>query len=769
VIFHDEEADPNFILDNDGNFVANSEPNNQLYAENAGNLGRFGRVVAAYDGLDNQPLGEDFFSLGGAPGTNGAISLEVFVDMDQDGDVDLVDFDRDGRLDIVDVDQDGRMDVIDGRANYVDVRSLASVPVSAGATNGISGLGVLDYVAVTGVGFSQQSANITGENWSNERVLVSQDLLAEYNDTSSNETDFVSLVSDFATANGGRGGDAYTQTGYSIGDISVATGDNDLGEATSLVIATNIADGVPSISDDILRAQIGHGAFQSSDSGGVYVPYRAGREGLTGDTDVHVPADGADAGNFPVNGNGGRGGNASGIQGQIRDLNTSLEATNFENDHLVGAIYVNTPNLLDESISSDAGQISITSTTGSIDSGENTLVSQIGHNSIVNASADNMGGVGASAPGGEDGSSQTENADGGDGGDASVLQRRIKGEIFVMTGSDDLDGGPGDFSLELTAGNTDPSGGDNIVISQIGHGRLANAIGGAGGDGDDAQFRGNGGNGGDATVTQEAIIDTGITIDLVDVPNSYDGNGLLVSATSLSGSTDIIRSQIGHGDIASALGGDAGNGTPEFNVNEQRNQTANGGQGGNAVVNQAGYNYDITIDAGANEDGDDAVQILSSAAATTNGAEDHILAAVGHGGIGFALSGAGGDGGLNGAVTGIPNEPELNLVDGDFFGVTQQGDTVGAIDTDNRIVLGTTRRGGNAGDAIVNLNIDGTGQIIAGRAGAANDVGIDDTNGAVLMVVRAFNQAFQRRFPMVMVAMVVLQSQQLLLFMVMYQ
>ncbi len=133
VIFHDEEADPQFILDASGNLVANNEANNTLHATDAANLARFGRVVATYDEYQSGEQGNDLNNL----------SLRVFVDMDRDGDVDLVDFDRDGRLDIVDLDHDGRMDQIDGRANYV----------VAGAVNRITGLGVLDYAAVTGKGF----------------------------------------------------------------------------------------------------------------------------------------------------------------------------------------------------------------------------------------------------------------------------------------------------------------------------------------------------------------------------------------------------------------------------------------------------------------------------------------------------------------------------------------------------------------------------------------------------------------------------------------
>ena len=98
VIFHDEEADPQFILDGQGNLVANDQFNNALFAEDTENLERFGRVVATYDGFTNQPNGEDFFSVTGNFGDANAterLSLEVFVDVDRDGDIDFVDLDRD--------------------------------------------------------------------------------------------------------------------------------------------------------------------------------------------------------------------------------------------------------------------------------------------------------------------------------------------------------------------------------------------------------------------------------------------------------------------------------------------------------------------------------------------------------------------------------------------------------------------------------------------------------------------------------------------------
>jgi len=178
-------------------------------------------------------------------------------------------------------------------------------------------------------------------------------------------------------------------------------------------------------------------------------------------------------------------------------------------------------------------------------------------------------------------------------------------------------------------------------------------------------------------------------------------------------------------------GGNAGDGSPEWNVNEQRNQTANGGLGGDAIINQAGYNYDIIMDIGYNMTGPYALDIVASAANVNTGKENHILANVGHGGLGLAVSGNGGNGGLSGATNGIQGRIDPNLVDSDYnyTGAQVNGDTPYAIDKTNGFYLGTERAGGHAGIAIVNQNIGGTGRILSGRT-VFNDYGIDDLNGA---------------------------------------
>ena len=739
-IFHDEEADPEFIKDNQGNYVLNNEENNTLYAENSENMGRYGRVVATYDGLvaqdqENQDLFD--FTKNEHP-INGTLSLQVFVDMDQDGSVDLVDFDRDGRLDIVDVDGDGLMDVIDGRANYVQSASYTSTA----DYNEITGMGVLDYVAVTGLNFD---ATKTEGGWSTQQALTTTDLLAQYNGQS--KTVQTSLVSDFATANGGRGGDAYTQAGFTVGDISVHTGEDGSGAEDSLIISVNNVDDTSGGGgNDTHRALIGHSAWQVSDSAASYAELRAGRESFEQASSVNVSADGGNGGAYALNGNGGRGGYSQVIQGVERDLAGYTDGTNTINmgelDHLVGNVSINSQTITDTLEGPKRLTLSAVTNDGY---GNNLSIVRIGHDTYGAAYADNKGGDGNS----NGTSSQTENAIGGAGGVASIEQNQIKGTLLVKAGADD--NSDGDYSVEILAQkgtSTNVSGDSDTIISQIGHGRYATALGGVGGKGDDGQFSGDGGAGGAANIAQTAILDSGITVDLVDFTSTSDlaglfGNGLKLQADMFEGSDNIVRAMIGNSDLAFATAGNGGDGSTDFAVTEQRGQTANGGEGGSAQIIQYGYGYDITLDIGSNFNGGDALLISSSAAHANAGDNAHILSGVGHGGLARTVAGAGGNAGLTGGSDGLSVSADPNLVDADYdyAGSDSKVDNAFAIDTANQFVSGVDRRGGDAGDAITLVNYQGTGRSLASRTSANNDYGIDDTDGASINV--HINDAYQ--------------------------
>lgn len=688
VILHDEEADPEFILGKNLNgeliYVKNTDANNAKWGGMAENLQRFGRRVATYDA----------FAVNGDSVDNGP----VFADINGDGAVDLVDFDRDGAFDIVDVDGDGVMDQIDGRANYVVAPTFWGVPY------GITGLGVLDYVAVTGKTLSQGDA--TG-GWRLASAVYGTDQAQAYlgaNSTSRTET---TLVGDFATANGGRGGDAYAITSYLSGDITVNTAVNAKGDAASLVVSANLTDDTTAGSGkDMHRALIGHAGNTIADASGAMADYRAGiASGIVGNTG-YMPANGGDAGNYAVTANGGRGGNAVVMQGVARDNDGRWDDVRTENDFLVGNIFINAMNPF---AGGSAGAVEIGSF-ADMDYGDNVAVAQIGHFGGAVA----MGGTGGdgASKGGETGTpndSQTEVANGGAGGAALITQNHLKGSIVLHAGENQADGS---VSFKVTAENgagVSPAGGGNTVLARLGHGRMADAVGGAGGDGNDGQAKGNGGAGGDAAVTQKAILDAPVLVDLVDPVFGFFGNGMKVAAKDGEAAGDIVRAQVGLGDMAWVTGGAGGKGATEWEVKEQINQSADGGAGGDARLEQAGYNLDITLDIGANKTGGPSLEVAAEENATTDLGGDHTLAAIGHGGYGVATGGAGGAGGAAGATDGI-NSGTSDIVDSDYNYLGQTGMGVDyAIDVRNVATFGTTRRGGAGGDAVLSLNHDGTG------------------------------------------------------------
>ena len=689
VIFHDEEGDPQYILDAGGNLVLNDTNNNMAFAANANNQTRFGRDVAVYEA--------DL-------GTNN--DLARFIDLDQDGDVDLVDFDGDGRIDIVDVDKNGIYDQIDGRSVYGDV-ALAG------------GFNIMDYTTVTGL--APETANHVEGGWT----------LSDRNAGLVDEGGPFTRGGDFSTANGGRGGDAYTSVGQTIGDIEIDTGsDNDAaGNVDSLIVRSTqtdliVATGGPR---DVGIARVGHGSFQFSDTAGSYSDRNAGRvetQRLVGNDEIaiqgHETADGGNANYFAINASGGRGGDATAIQG-------------INGSHLSGDIYINVTDdeqPLDLQVgranASDARRITVEAT-ATTDAGTGPChchCGQIGHGAqgaasagewtglhgpLINAGDGNVGGNGASLGilAGDSDTSQTEIANGGRGGDGVLTQNAINGNIFVQTGGDDLSGNDASLQILATKGTIVPSGPNDIVIAQVGHGRFGQASGGDGGIGYDGQWKANGGRGGDATITQNRIT-SNISIDLVDTADGYYGNGMLIESQVQESGQHIVRAQTGHGDLAFAEGGEGANASDadsgKSHVVEQLNQQADGGRGGDALINQSGYTGNLTLDIGSNLTSPDAngLEIISHVDTVLVGTNNHVLANIGHGGYGEAITHGGGDGGNQDTnIPTITSGLDPNLRDG--------------IDDANRIQLGTDRNGGRGGHATSNINVGGTtGDIFVG-------------------------------------------------------
>ncbi|MCT4656492.1 MAG: hypothetical protein N4A65_11840 [Cohaesibacter sp.] len=729
IIFHDGEGDPQYLIDDQGNadpaddvYVFNDPANNALDPlRNAGvNTERFGRVVGGYEadlGVGN--------------------NTPRYVDLNRDGAVDLVDFDADGRIDIVDVDKNGVYDRIDGRASFGD---------------NTSGWGILDYVAVTGKQPDVAGHKEGGWTLSNQLAKGDQGI-------SASET----LVGDFSTSNGGRGGDAKTQVGYILGDVAVDTGDPTSGE-DSLLVKSHVQDDIVATGGkyDISVARIGHGGYQFSDTDGTYSDYASGRveTGRLNGQSVnegqgHDAADGGNAGEFAMNASGGRGGDATLIQGVARDLDGNAGMAS-ETDHLVGNIYINVPDFVADGSASDhekpqdltlgsahsAGSKRVTvSASTNNDAGENLSVAMIGHGSEAWATANNTGGAGASFGGVAPTSSQTEIANGGRGGDVDLTQNQIKGLITVMAGADDATT-DGDYSVQILAEKgpaITAAGSYNTIVSQIGHGRVAGASGGDGGAGDDGQQRADGGRGGDVDLTQAAILDARILIDTHEENaggNSdadYYGNGMLIDSSVKLGSGQIVRAQAGSGDLAFineargargySSGGKGGAATTDSAVIEQLNQTANGGRGGDATLNQAGYSNDIVLDLGANEVSattiaGGALTIKTHVDTIFTGTNNHVLGTVGHGGYGHVLVNSGGAGGLRDGTYAITSGDDPN----------QRTD----IDNAMRITLGTDRNGGRGGIAVSNIGTNGTGRALTGRDGYS--YGLNDSDGADISI-----------------------------------
>ena len=201
-----------------------------------------------------------------------------------------------------------------------------------------------------------------------------------------------------------------------------------------------------------------------------------------------------------------------------------------------------------------------------------------------------------------------------------------------------------------------PGSSGDIVIAQIGHGRISYAGSGAGGESDDAQWIANGGRGGDASSIQRGILDSSIIVN-----SSYlMGYGMDVIAQAYQGSNHIVRAQVGMGDLNFAESNAGGDGAQAASsVVEQWNQQVNGGRGGDAVAIQAEYLYDITVDVGAAPDTTDAdlasLRVLTDAQNIFLGTNNHILASIGSGGYSHADSSAasGGDAGTRSALAGI--------------------------------------------------------------------------------------------------------------------
>ncbi len=688
-----------------------------------------------------------------------ADGLFTYVDLNLDGSMDLVDFDADGKFDIVDIDQNGVYDRIDGRmdntgsdangnANLIDYTNTTGIDYNANKREGGWSVADLSHAdggrggnATAHVGYTQGDINVFTGN-----VNFAQ-----------NEA-----FGNGPNANNTGGGATVRATATTVTD--------------SLVVRTDVQDNIVATGgkEDTVIARIGHGAYQYADTGGEYDDNKVGRTVFFTGTDTHGAAAGGNAGKNALNASGGDGGDGRSELGDDRviKLATNTGGTNVtEIDHLVGDINVNTRmSHTDNTIRWDAGADGgngdwvsnggyafvvdpqgngISNITGAsagedgsrdekarnessanrvvvsskVDnaSGENIGIAQIGHGaiSIVDAT-EAKGGTGESGNGSEIQAHQTEIANGGAGGDATSVAHHLKGDLVVYAGR------APDPKAEITSidviaeegSRILPGSSGDVVVAQIGHGRIGYAGSGAGGESDDAQWIANGGRGGDAVSIQREILDTSIVVNSAIL----FGHGMDVFAKAYQGSNHIVRAQIGQGDINFAESNAGGNGAQSrSSVAEQWNQQVNGGRGGDAVAQQAGYQYDITVDVGSAPDTTDAdkasLRVITDASNIFLGTQNHILATIGSGGYSHADSTAasGGDAGTRSALGGI--------------GV--QGDSETPFKT-----FASYRNGGRGGNASSNIGLEGTGRSLSGRVVQTGQAFVgdeylkDDTDGA---------------------------------------
>ena len=812
VIIHDTEGDPEYILvtalsDNPsqadgevnsaghviGTFVRNYDGNDGLggtpyktlldeYRGHGDNVGRYGRTVSEY-GHRNDTDGVGFATIGNK------FAFAQYVDLDQDGDVDLVDFDLDGQFDVVDVDKDGYYDKIDGRADYVS---------GSGVTHGI-----LDYTAVSGQNYD---AGHTEGGWTLFNTLSSDNKLADdYGNITAAGTDGslssthrygnvnTNLVGDFSNANGGRGGDAFVHAGFTQGDVVI--------DAAGVIAVTSGTteepiEHAPALFD-LAQAQIGHGGYHWADTSANYAARSSGRMELTvmkthiPKTDLgHLAANGGSAGAGALNASGGRAGDAWVLEGNARDIDashslTAGEATHYEDDYLVGSIVLNAPDYDKE---------------GNDTSNPNhSSYSQL--DPTTYDSDDESWERFKSGKKNDDG--QIYNKD----SYADYVKDRVH---FTTLDAHDADGlrtgvvHADDVSGAVTVTSLGAiTGTSTTVISKIGHGGTSHATsgnwianitdmryqmgvlftnkGGNGGSDVDVTEIANGGRGGDGSV--ESLTMKGET--RIDTKAALTVSSGLTAAPRMVSGFDTVIAQIGHGGIQLATGGGDIAATGNGGTGELM---SNGGRGGDVNIKTSGT---LDSEVNLNVTGLVTVTALHAPGVSTTGINNIISANIGHGDWSFAEGGHGGSGGggatapqLNSAANGgrggdvvikqggyngdinidtvggilvtsaetpglsaiVPNQYLIAGIGhgGQAIGLSNAGGSGGSdivalsadrnlttiVDFDNQITLAGDRNGGRGGHADVQVSYNGTGRVTGDRTVNTNYYGVTDNDGS---------------------------------------
>jgi filamentous hemagglutinin family protein len=529
------------------------------------------------------------------------------------------------RVDVVDVNSSGRYDQIAGR-NPVFTNAPATDVAYYGATNTSVIQGVLDYPVVATNTITTPLAPgavrnvVTPTNYAGATSVVTPVLNAMNGGglaqnfgvapnggytlnsaVASGANGYVVTSSDFSRANGGRGGDATIQTGYTLGNINIATTlltITDLVNPSPAGMGAGAASGDVSLPNDRYYARVGNGGIQLADTANTAIgtSWQAGKYfgpavppiptaditngNLPTDIANMIPtlqkaapvittsANGGTAGTGAIVAIGGRAGDTLIQLGSARPVTNAGLAGATEIDELTGAININATAV-------------VVSSTMDNDWGGNIAIAAIGHGDQIFANANgskmvpvpttpgasstmlspwragsaipgtapagNLGGNGNSTGGAN---TITEIASAGRGGNSTVNQAQNKGVITINAASVAVSTARG--LLAVLPASPTPSF-DDTLVAQIGHGSYATALSGNGGIGGDARMEASGGAGGNALVNFGATVDTGINIKTT--------GDQTVSTIAMEYQNQILRSQIGHGNIGFATAGFGGAGT----------------------------------------------------------------------------------------------------------------------------------------------------------------------------------------------------------------
>jgi filamentous hemagglutinin family protein len=433
---------------------------------------------------------------------------------------------------------------------------------------------------------------------------------------------------------GGRGGDSLIQLGSArpVTNAGLA-GPSEYDHLTGAININATAVAITNAMDNdwggnISIAAIGHGDQLFANANGSKTPPVPTTPGASSTMLSPWRAGSTVPGLAPAGNVGGAGASTGGAQTitEIASGGRGGDAT-INQAQTKGVISINAASV---AVTTARGLLNVlpTSPTPSFD---DTLVAQIGHGSYGTALAGN---------GGVAGDARME-ASGGAGGHAAVnFGAIVDTGINVRTS--------GDVGVTATVLEWQ----NHILRSQIGHGNIGFATAGFGGAG---------------TLTSAA--------DLHNNPFGYhlgqNGASLVTTPTALAQSVNAATASVGlpaasasvmipgsvslvHAVEATRTASAGVYLQQQPSAGGQIGMTANGGAGGNASVTSGLVNNAIALSVGGNLLVSSKVGEQTGPTQTYLSLDDHVLAAVGSGNYGVAVSGAGGDAALGAGVSNVP-------------------------------------------------------------------------------------------------------------------